>query len=50
MRGFPSRPPAGAIFYHYTSRVAAQEMSITGRILPGRDCIIYLTDMLYRLD
>ena len=42
-------PPAGGIFYHYTSRVAAQEMSIAGQILPGRDGLIYLTDVLYRL-
>jgi len=26
--GFPLLPPAGGIFYHYTSRAAAQEMSI----------------------
>lgn len=43
---FPS--PAGGIFYHYTSRVAAQEMSIAGQILPGRDGLVYLTDVLYR--
>jgi hypothetical protein len=41
--------PAGGVFYHYTSRAAAQEMSISGQILPGRDGAIYLTDVLYRL-
>lgn len=43
---FPA-PPNG-IFYHYTSRSSAQEMSMTGRILPGRDGLVYLTDVLYR--
>jgi hypothetical protein len=42
-------PPPGGIFYHYTSRAAAQEMSIAGLILPGRDGNIYLTDVLYKL-
>ncbi|MBI2761322.1 MAG: hypothetical protein HYX51_07860 [Chloroflexi bacterium] len=42
-------PPAGGIFFHYTSRAAAQEMSISGQILPGRDGFTYLTDVLYRV-
>jgi hypothetical protein len=46
---FPFLPPSGGIFYHYTSRAAAQEMSIAGQILPGRSGFIYLTDVLYRL-
>jgi hypothetical protein len=45
----PLLPPAGGIFYHYTTRSAAQEMSISGLILPGRDGVIYLTDVLYKL-
>ena len=44
---FPS--PPGGIFYHYTTRAAAQEMSIAGAILPGASGLIYLTDVLYRL-
>ncbi|MGH2585890.1 MAG: hypothetical protein ACRDJE_13335 [Dehalococcoidia bacterium] len=47
--GFPFLPPAGGIFYHYTSRAAAQEMSIAGQIVPGASGVIYLTDVLYRL-
>ncbi|GEM_PF-2579466 len=42
-------PPAGGIFYHYTSRATSQEISISGRILPGRDGLVYLTDVLYRI-
>ncbi len=41
------RPPGG-IFYHYTSRQAAQEISITGVILPSKDGLVYLTDVVYR--
>src|SRR5581483_9691417 len=41
--------PPGGVFYHYTSRSAAQELSIAGRILPGRDGLVYLTDVLYRI-
>lgn len=40
--------PSGGIFYHYTSRQAAQEISITGLILPSRDGLVYLTDVIYR--
>ena len=43
----PVRPP-GEIYYHYTSRQAAQEISISGLILPSRDGLVYLTDVLYR--
>jgi hypothetical protein len=45
----PLPPPAGGIFNHYTSRAAAREMSMAGQILLGRDGVIYLTDVLYRL-
>jgi len=45
----PLQPPAGGIFYHFTDRVAAQEISIAGQIRPGREGVIYLTDVLYRL-
>jgi hypothetical protein len=41
-------PPTG-VLYHYTTRASAQEMSIAGRILPGRAGLIYLTDVLYTL-
>ena len=40
--------PSGGLFYHYTSRQSAQEISITGLILPSRDGLVYLTDVLYR--
>jgi hypothetical protein len=41
--------PATGVYYHYTSRSSAQEMSMAGQILLGRDGLIYLTDVLYRL-
>lgn len=40
--------PSGEIYYHYTSRQAAQEISISGLILPSSDGLVYLTDVLYR--
>src|SRR3712207_6968711 len=52
------RPPRSTLFpyttlfrsfYHYTTRSVAQEISITGQILPGSDGVIYLTDVLYRI-
>ncbi|HZQ38374.1 MAG TPA: hypothetical protein VFD32_20770 [Dehalococcoidia bacterium] len=50
MEVFPAfATPPGGVFYHYTSRSAAQELSIAGRILPGRDGLVYLTDVLYRI-
>jgi hypothetical protein len=47
MTSFPS--PAAGVYYHYTTRHAAQDISISGEIRPGRDGLIYLTDVLYRL-
>ena len=41
------RPP-GDIYYHYTSRESAQEISISGLIYPSGNGLIYLTDVLYR--
>ena len=41
-------PPPGGIYYHYTSRESAQEIAITGLILPSRNGLVYLTDVLYR--
>lgn len=37
------------MFYHYTTRLAAQEISIAGMIAPGRSGAIYVTDVLYRI-
>ena len=44
-----STPPSGAIYYHYTSRELAQEISISGLILPSSDGLVYLTDVLYTI-
>jgi len=44
-----SAPPSGAIYYHYTSREMAQEISISGLILPSSDGLVYLTDVLYTI-
>ena len=41
--------PSGEIFYHYTSRELAQEISITGVIIPSSDGLVYLTDVLYTI-
>jgi hypothetical protein len=41
--------PSCGVLYHYTSRASAQEMSMAGKILPGKDGYVYLTDVLYRL-
>jgi len=41
------RRPAGGVFYHYTTRTSAQEISIAGMILLGKGKI-YLTDVLYK--
>ena len=41
------RPP-GNIYYHYTSRESAQEISISGVIFPSSNGLVYLTDVLYR--
>lgn len=41
--------PSGEIYYHYTSRELAQEISISGLILPSSDGLVYLTDVLYRI-
>ena len=41
------RPP-GDIYYHYTSRESAQEISISGFIFPSSNGFVYLTDVLYR--
>lgn len=46
MNGDFSRPADG-VYYHYTSRSTAQEISIAGYLLMGRDGFIYLTDELY---
>ena len=43
------RSPAGGIYYHYTTRSSAQEMSMAGYILLGRTGRVYLTDVLYKL-
>ena len=42
-------PPGTGVYYHYTTRASAQEMSIAGRILPGRGGCIFLTDVLYQI-
>src|SRR2546430_1606737 len=41
--------PATGVLYHYTTRAAAQEMSIAGQLLSGFDGYIYLTDVLYTI-
>jgi hypothetical protein len=41
--------PAAGVYYHYTTRASAQEMSMAGRILLGRAGLIYLTDVLYSI-
>ena len=41
--------PSGAIYYHYTSRELAQEISISGVILPSSNGLVYLTDVLYTI-
>lgn len=47
----PDEPPSppGGIYYHYTSRELAQEISISGVIRPSSDGYVYLTDVLYRI-
>ena len=42
------RRPAGGVYYHYTNRASAQEMSIHGMVLLGGNGLIYLTDVLYK--
>lgn len=42
-------PPSGEIYYHYTSRALAQEISISGVILPSSNGLLYLTDVLYTI-
>ena len=44
----PPSPPSG-IYYHYTSRELAQEISISGEILPSDNGLVYVTDVLYRI-
>lgn len=44
-----SIPPSGEIYYHYTSRELAQEISISGLILPSSNGLVYLTDVLYTI-
>ena len=44
-----SIPPSGGIYYHYTSRELAQEISISGLILPSSNGLVYLTDVLYTI-
>ena len=41
--------PSGEIYYHYTSRELAQEISIAGVIIPSSDGLVYLTDVLYTI-
>ncbi len=40
-------PSVAGLYYHYTTRVSAQESAILGRLLLGEDGKIYLTDVLY---
>ena len=42
-------PPSGEIYYHYTSRELAQEISIAGVIVPSSNGLVYLTDVLYSI-
>jgi hypothetical protein len=35
------------VVFHYTSCQAAQEIAISGRLRPGRDGKVYLTDDMY---
>ncbi len=45
----PFRPlPGSGILYHYTTRAWAQEISMTGEILPISG-YVYLTDVLFKI-
>lgn len=37
----------GHSVFHYTSRHAAQRIEISGRLVPGRSGVVYLTDQDY---